>query len=109
FRRLRLEIAHQKGRAELAQEQRDIARAQRDQARAQRDEAFKAAQKHLDYGSCIPGGYCQYSRTSVVLGFLPTEWIADGLKVQIEISGQMHPARVISMSVFDPDGQRLCG
>ncbi|MBD0866302.1 MAG: hypothetical protein GDA36_12300, partial [Rhodobacteraceae bacterium] len=49
FRRLRLEIAHQKGRAELAQEQRDIARTQRDQARAQRDEAFKAAQKHLDY------------------------------------------------------------
>ncbi|MEM9552303.1 MAG: FAD-dependent oxidoreductase [Pseudomonadota bacterium] len=60
-------------------------------------------------GFCTSGGYSHYAKTSVAQGFLPTDRIADGLEVEIEILGSMRPARVISTPLFDPDGARMRG
>ena len=60
-------------------------------------------------GFCTSGGYSHFAKKSVALGFLPTERIADGLAVDIEILGQMRPARVISTPLFDADGARMRG
>ncbi|MCE8545975.1 FAD-dependent oxidoreductase [Ruegeria pomeroyi] len=60
-------------------------------------------------GFCTSGGYSHHAGKSVALGFLPVERIADGLAVEIEILGQMRPARVISQPLFDADGARMRG
>ncbi|MCE8555021.1 FAD-dependent oxidoreductase [Ruegeria pomeroyi] len=60
-------------------------------------------------GFCTSGGYSHHAGKSVALGFLPVERIADGLEVEIEILGQMRPARVISQPLFDADGARMRG
>jgi dimethylglycine dehydrogenase len=43
----------------------------------------------------------------VAIGFLPAVHIAEGRTVEIEILGQMRPARVITTPLFDPDGTAL--
>ncbi|MCE8518204.1 FAD-dependent oxidoreductase [Ruegeria pomeroyi] len=60
-------------------------------------------------GFCTSGGYSHHAGKSVALGFLPVERIADGLELEIEILGQMRPARVISQPLFDADGARMRG
>ena len=60
-------------------------------------------------GFCTSGGYSHYAEKSIALGFLPTARIADGLAVEIEILGQMRPARVIVETLFDADGARMRG
>jgi dimethylglycine dehydrogenase len=60
-------------------------------------------------GFCTSGGYSHYAEKSIALGFLPTDRIADGLAVEIEILGQMRPARVIVETLFDADGARMRG
>jgi len=60
-------------------------------------------------GFCTSGGYSHYAEKSIALGFLPTDSIADELAVEIEILGQMRPARVIVETLFDADGARMRG
>ncbi|TNF59067.1 MAG: FAD-dependent oxidoreductase [Rhodobacteraceae bacterium] len=60
-------------------------------------------------GFCTSGGYSHWAGKSVAQGFLPRERIADGLEVEIEILGQMRPARVVTDVLFDADGARLRG
>lgn len=60
-------------------------------------------------GFCTSGGYSHFAEKSVALGFLPTERIIDGLEVEIEILGQMRPARIVTAPLFDPDGARMRG
>ena len=60
-------------------------------------------------GFCTSGGYSHHARKSVAMGFLPANKVADGLRVEIEILGQMRPARVISTPLFDADGARMRG
>ncbi|MEY8831210.1 FAD-dependent oxidoreductase [Sedimentitalea sp. XS_ASV28] len=60
-------------------------------------------------GYCTSGGYSHHAEKSIALGFLPTEHIAKGRTVEIEILGQMRPATVITEALFDPDGARLRG
>jgi dimethylglycine dehydrogenase len=60
-------------------------------------------------GFCTSGGYSHHAGKSVALGFLPTERIMDGLAVEIEILGQMRPARMIIEPLFDADGARMRG
>jgi dimethylglycine dehydrogenase len=45
----------------------------------------------------------------VALGFLPVELITTGREVEIEILGEMRPARMVTEPLFDPDGARLRG
>ncbi|MBD3663091.1 FAD-dependent oxidoreductase [Sulfitobacter sp. TSTF-M16] len=60
-------------------------------------------------GFCTSGGYSHYAGKSVAQGFVPTERAHDGLDVEIEILGQMRPARLITTPLFDPDGARMRG
>lgn len=60
-------------------------------------------------GFCTSGGFSHHAGLSVAQGFLPTERIADGLGVEIEILGQMCKARVVTTPLFDTDGARMRG
>lgn len=58
-------------------------------------------------GFCTSGGYAHHTSTSVAMGLIPREKAREGLGVQIEILGQMRPARLITTPLFDPDGARM--
>ncbi|WP_299416799.1 FAD-dependent oxidoreductase [uncultured Sulfitobacter sp.] len=60
-------------------------------------------------GFCTSGGYSHYAQKSVAQGFVPTAQANDGLAVEIEILGQMRPARLITTPLFDADGARMRG
>jgi len=60
-------------------------------------------------GFCTSGGYSHHAQTSVALGFIPRDRVAEGLAVEIEILGDMRPARLITTPLFDPDGSRVRG
>jgi len=60
-------------------------------------------------GFCTSGGYSHWAGKSIAQGFLPTDRVAEGLEVEIEILGQMRPARVIAQPLFDADGARMRG
>ena len=60
-------------------------------------------------GFVTSGGYSHFAEKSIALGFLPTDRIADGLAVEIEILGERRPARLITTPLFDADGARMRG
>ncbi|MCX7565308.1 FAD-dependent oxidoreductase [Sulfitobacter sp. F26169L] len=60
-------------------------------------------------GFCTSGGYSHYAEKSVAQGFVPVAQAQEGLAVEIEILGQMRPARLITTPLFDPDGTRMRG
>ena len=60
-------------------------------------------------GFCTSGGYSHHAQKSIALGFAPTERASAGLKVEIEILGQMRAAKLIDVPLFDADGARMRG
>jgi len=60
-------------------------------------------------GFCTSGGYSHYAGKSIAQGFVPTDRVAEGLEVEIEILGNMHKARLITQPLFDADGARMRG
>ena len=60
-------------------------------------------------GFCTSGGYSHFAEKSVAQGFVPTAQAQEGLAVEIEILGQMCPARLITTPLFDADGARMRG
>ncbi len=60
-------------------------------------------------GFCTSGGYSHHAGQSIALGFLPTDHITDGLRVKIEILGQMRDATLITTPLFDGNGARMRG
>ena len=58
-------------------------------------------------GFCTSGGYSHYAQKSVAQGFVPVPQATEGLAVEIEILGQMRPARLITTPLFDADGARM--
>jgi dimethylglycine dehydrogenase len=60
-------------------------------------------------GFVTSGGYAHHVEKSVALGFVPSEMIADGAGFEIEILGEMRPARLIAEPLFDPEGARMRG
>jgi dimethylglycine dehydrogenase len=60
-------------------------------------------------GFCTSGGYSHHAETAVALGLIPAEAAQPGLEVEIEILGEMRPARMLETPLFDPDGARLRG
>ncbi|MHA7886406.1 GcvT family protein [Roseicyclus sp.] len=52
-------------------------------------------------GFCTSGGYSHWTGQSVAMGFLPAERIVEGLTVEIEILGQMRPARLVTTPLWD--------
>ena len=60
-------------------------------------------------GYCTSGGFSHFTGKSVALGFVPTERVADGLEVEIEILGERRAAVLVSTPLFDADGARMRG
>ena len=101
---------------------RSVAEAEREKGPSRRLVAFEVAAGDADVnayepiwlddrvqGFCTSGGYSHFAGKSVALGFLPSERIADGLRVEIEILGRMRPATLITTPLFDADGARMRG
>ncbi|MWB77330.1 FAD-dependent oxidoreductase [Pseudooceanicola sp. 216_PA32_1] len=60
-------------------------------------------------GFCTSGGYSHHLGQSIALGFVPSDKVAPGLEVEIEILGRMCKASRIDTPAFDPDGARMRG
>jgi dimethylglycine dehydrogenase len=60
-------------------------------------------------GFCTSGGYSHHAGQSIALGFVPSDRAMAGLEVEIEIMGQLRPARLITTPLFDADGARMRG
>ena len=60
-------------------------------------------------GYVTSGGYSHYAEKSIAFGFLPLELIEEGRQVEIEILGDLIPARLYTTPLFDPDNEYLRG
>jgi len=60
-------------------------------------------------GFVTSGGYSHYAQKSIAFGFLPVDLASDGREVEIEILGEMIPAKLYSKPLFDPDNSYLRG
>ncbi|MEW9920718.1 FAD-dependent oxidoreductase [Marimonas sp. MJW-29] len=60
-------------------------------------------------GFCTSGGYSHYAGKSIAQGFVPRDRATNDLTVEIEILGQMRPARRLVTPLFDADGARMRG
>jgi len=60
-------------------------------------------------GFVTSGGYAHYVKASVALGLVPVEMIEEGAEFDIEILGDLRPARLITEPLFDPEGARMRG
>jgi dimethylglycine dehydrogenase len=60
-------------------------------------------------GYVTSGGYSHHAKKSIAFGFLPVELIEEGREVEIEILGEMIPARLYSEPLFDPRNEYLRG
>ena len=58
-------------------------------------------------GFCTSGGYSHHAEKSVALALVPAARAVPGLAAEIEILGEMRPARLITQPLFDPEGVRL--
>ena len=60
-------------------------------------------------GYVTSGGYSHHAQKSIAYGFLPVELVEEGREVEIEILGDMIPARLYTQPLFDPDNSYLRG
>ncbi|MAZ02877.1 MAG: glycine cleavage system protein T [Sneathiella sp.] len=60
-------------------------------------------------GFVTSGGYAHYVGKSVALGFTPPEMIEEGGEFEIEILGEMRPARMVLEPLLDPTAERMRG
>ncbi|UYP69086.1 FAD-dependent oxidoreductase [Thalassobacter stenotrophicus] len=58
-------------------------------------------------GFCTSGGYSHHAQVSVAQGFVPRDRATDGLEVEIEILGEMRPARLVTTPLLDPDRLKM--
>jgi dimethylglycine dehydrogenase len=58
-------------------------------------------------GFVTSGGYSHHAQKSIAFGFLPTELVQAGREVEIEILGEMIPAKLYSAPLFDPSNEYL--
>ncbi len=62
-------------------------------------------------GECVgyvtSGGFAHHVQKSVALGYVPTELAKDGEAFEIELLGEMKPAKVVAEPLYDPAGERM--
>ena len=62
-------------------------------------------------GECVgyvtSGGFAHHVKKSVALGYVPTELVADGTALEIEVLGEMKPAVVAGSPLYDANGGRM--
>lgn len=64
-------------------------------------------------GTCVgyvtSGGYAHYTRKSVALGYVPAALASSADEFQVEILGDLRPARIQPQALYDPNGGRMKG
>ncbi|MDF2367177.1 FAD-dependent oxidoreductase [Sneathiella sp.] len=60
-------------------------------------------------GFVTSGGFAHYVEKSVAIGFTPPEMIEDGGDFEIEILGEMRPAKMVLDPLLDPTASRMRG
>jgi dimethylglycine dehydrogenase len=60
-------------------------------------------------GFVTSGGYAHYVEKSVALGFVPPDMVAEGAEFEIEILGEMRPAKLVIDPLLDPSASRMRG
>ena len=60
-------------------------------------------------GFCTSGGYSHHTGTSTAFALIPRAMASSGLDAQIEILGQMRPARLLTEPLWDPSGSIMRG
>ncbi len=61
-------------------------------------------------GWITSGGYCHHAGCSIAIGYVPAETLepdAEKAKWEIEIIGQMRPAKLQLTPLFDPEAKRM--
>lgn len=62
-------------------------------------------------GECVgyvtSGGYAHSLKCSMAVGYVPSRLAVDGESLEVEINGQMAPARVHAKALHDPQGELL--
>ena len=59
-------------------------------------------------GFCTSGGYSHFTDKSIALALVPCD-MEEGREAEIEILGEMRPARMLKEPLFDADGSRMRG
>ena len=99
---------------------RAAAEAERAKGAARRLVAFEVAAKDADVsgdepvwiggavcGVCTSGGYSHHAGKSIALALVPATEVREGLEAEIEILGEMRPARLITKPLIGADRVRL--
>jgi dimethylglycine dehydrogenase len=60
-------------------------------------------------GFVTSGGYSHYSQKSIAFGFMPNALVKEGQQVEIELLGEMIPARLYVTPLFDAKNEYLRG
>ena len=67
----------------------------------------------LKDGECVgyvtSGGYAHHVQQSMALGYVPADLAVDGTALEVEINGEMCPAKVVAQPLYDPGGERMRG
>jgi dimethylglycine dehydrogenase len=58
-------------------------------------------------GRLTSAGYGHTIGTAIALSYLPAGAVKAGDKVEIEILGEMRPARILAEPPYDPSGSRM--
>ena len=62
-------------------------------------------------GECVgfvtSGGYAHYCQKSVALGYVPAQLASHGQTFEVEMLGQLYPARLASKPLYDPAGDKM--
>ncbi|MFK7732146.1 MAG: FAD-dependent oxidoreductase [Pseudomonadales bacterium] len=69
------------------------------------DEAVFHNRKCVGYVSS--GGYAHHSKRSVAMAYVPSVLVVDGAQFEVEILGDLRPARLQSEPLYDPTGANL--
>jgi dimethylglycine dehydrogenase len=67
----------------------------------------------LKDGECVgyvtSGGYAHHVKQSMAMGYVPVGLAAAGTELEVEINGEMYPAKIITEPLYDPTGERMRG
>jgi len=58
-------------------------------------------------GYVAAGGYGPVVQKSIALAYLPTDFLAPGTKLTVELGGKEQTATVVEQPLYDPDNERL--
>jgi len=65
----------------------------------------------LKDGECVgyvtSGGYAHHVQQSMALGYVPIDHAVDGTVLEVEINGEMCPAKVVAQPLYDPAGESM--